>query len=233
MPSSPWNGSSGGSPRAMPSRVSGALLTTSTSECQAASPCSRPSRRNEWAPSGASSRCGVPTTREVGVGLELAGVPDEDLLVVPRHADADVGQGREAVGLLDEQVLADGLDGVDDLREAVVVVRRLDEHLVVAALWRRRSGYAGVVDEHRELHGGEERPGRAGGQGRDAGGVARHQRRVGRQLRRVRRWRRPGRRRRSHRRRTAPRCRTSPRGSDPAVGPAPGAGGSTRRSGPS
>ena len=169
-----------------------------------------------------------------GVGLELAGLPDQDLLVVPADPDADVGERREAVGLLDEEVLADRLDGVHDLGEAVVVVGRLDEHLVVAPGRRRRAGHAGIVDQHRELHRGEQAAAAdPSARARDARRVARDEARVGRLLAGVvaaggqidvdeaavgEPARRRGR---------------NPRVSGRGDGPAPGGGGSRRRSGPS
>ena len=96
--------------------------------------------------------------RDRGICLQLAVLPDQDLLVIPSQADADVGQGREAVGILREQVLTHRLHAVHDLGEPVVVVGRLDERGVIVPGGGRRAGHVRVVEEDGELDRREERP---------------------------------------------------------------------------
>src|SRR5262245_39159552 len=94
--------------------------------------------------------------RNGGVLLELAILPDKNLLVVPPEANADVGQRREAVEILRQQVLTDRLRGMHDLGKAIVIVRGLDENCVVVAGGDGRPGNDGVIKENGKLHSREE-----------------------------------------------------------------------------
>ena len=94
-------------------------------------------------------------------GVELAIVPDGDLLVVPADLDACVGGGGEGVVDAGGGVYGGGLVGVDDLGEAVVELLRLGGCVVEGG---------GVVcgGSEREEDGGEE--GSLCGEWRNAGG---------------------------------------------------------------
>ena len=73
-----------------------------------------------------------------GIRQHLPVLPDEDLLVVPSEADADVLLHVDAVRLLGEDVGAHRLHRVHDLREAIVVVGCFDLQGVEVAVRLRR-----------------------------------------------------------------------------------------------
>ena len=123
----------------------------------------------------------INTLRDAGnlrhrwIGHHLTVLPRQDLLIVPADPDADIVHRRCTIRFLGQQILAHGLRPVNDLRETVVVVSRFDEDAIVVAQRRRWSGNDGIIEQHRELHGGEELPGNSRIERRNSCRVTRHE----------------------------------------------------------
>ena len=62
----------------------------------------------------------------------------------------------EPVALFQQQVLADRLEGMDDLRETVIVVGGLDKDRIEFPFRFRIDQIRGLLEQHGKLHSGKE-----------------------------------------------------------------------------